>query len=143
MHERWTIAGAAVSDSASEGSVAGYRIGAIDFFKMEIGKTANQTRNVSASGLDFNRNGDGVLIVLYHKNNRQTAVGGAVQSFPELTLTGGAIAEGNVGDFIAMERHTFELSIISLNFFRGTGMGQHVARNFSATDRLQDLRTSR
>ncbi len=53
--------------------------------------------------------------------------------------TGGAVAERDVGDFIALELHILELAVIALGLLRGLGMPGEIAAGFGASDGLQNL----
>ena len=107
---------------AHKSRIAGHRIGSIHFFKMEVGKAADQAGDVSARGLHFDRHRDGIPVVLDHKNHRKPGVGGGVQRLPELALAGGAFAQGNVGDLVAVEFDVFELPVVAGGFLGGIRM---------------------
>ena len=68
------------------------------------------------------------------------AVGCGVQCLPELTLAGGAIAQRNVGDFVAVEFDVFELPVVARGFFGGVRMRGQVAADFGAANSVQNLR---
>src|SRR5579863_9393246 len=93
VHESGSIAGSAVRHGPGECRIRCDRIGAIEFFEMEIWETRYQPRNISSRGLHFDRNRDGVSVVLHHEQHWQLAIGGGVQRLPELALAGGAVAE--------------------------------------------------
>ena len=106
---------------------------------MEVGESADQTRNVAARGLHFDRHGNRVLVVLHAKNYWQAAVGGGVQRLPEFAFAGRAIAERNVSDFIALKLDVLELAVIAVGFLASLGMPGEIAAGFGASDRLQNL----
>ncbi len=89
---------------------------------MEIRESAHQLADVAARGADFNRNRDGVLVVLNHIQHRQLQVRGGVQRLPELAFTGGAVAAGDEDDFVAVESHILELAVVAGHFLGGFGM---------------------
>src|ERR1035438_2304255 len=103
MDERRTIAGAAMLGGAPESGIGDDRIGAVYFFEMEVGESGDQARDVAAGGLHFNRDGDGVLVILDAEDHRQTAVGSGIERLPEFAFARGAIAERDVGDFVTVE----------------------------------------
>ncbi len=139
VDERRTVARAAIVGGAPEGGVGDDGIGAVDFFEMEVGEAGDQARNVAAGGLHFDRNGNRVLVVLHAENYRQAAVGGGVQRLPEFAFAGGAVAERDVGDFVALELDVLELAVIAFGFLRGVGMLGEIAAGFGASDGLQNL----
>ena len=139
VDERGTIAGAAVVGGAPESGVGDDGIGAVNFFEMEIGEAGDQARDVAAGGLHFDRNRDRVLVVLHAEDHGQAAVGGGVQRLPEFAFAGGAVAERDVGDFVALELDVLELAVIAFGFLRGVGMLGEIASGFGASDGLQNL----
>src|SRR5271169_478378 len=112
MHKSRSVALAAILNGPLKRSRTRHRIGAIHFFKMEIWEARDQPRNAASCGLDFYRHGNRVAVVLYAENHGQLAESGCVHRLPELALAGGSIAQRNVGYFVALERHVFELTII-------------------------------
>ena len=107
---------------------------------MEIREPRDQARNVSACGLDFDGDRNGVLVVFNHEDDRQFLVGGGVKGFPEFAFAGGAVAQGNVGDFVAAERDVFEFAVVAFGFLGRVWMVPQVDAGFGAADCLQDLR---
>ena len=93
VHESGPIAGSAVRHGPGERRIRRHWISAVDFFEMEIRETRHQTRNISACSLHFDRNRNGVTVILHNKHNRQLAIGRGVQRLPELALTSGAVAQ--------------------------------------------------
>ena len=83
---------------------------------MEVREAGDQARNVAARGLHFDGHGNRVSIVLHAKNYRQTQIGRGIQRLPEFAFAGGAVAERDVSDFIAMELDILELAVIALGF---------------------------
>ena len=112
VHEGRAVSFAAISSSALECGVAGHGIGAVDFFEMEIGESGDQARNASARGLNFDRNRDRVAVIFDAENYRQLAESGGVHRLPEFAFAGGAVAERNVGDFIALKADILELAVV-------------------------------
>src|SRR3989442_15956187 len=98
VHKRWAAAGTAVVHCTAQRGIARDRVRPVHFVKMEIGEAPDQTRDVPPWCLHFDRNGNCVFVVLDAKEDRQLAVGRRVQRLPELTFTGCAISERNVGD---------------------------------------------
>ena len=103
----WTKAGplpaAAMSGGAHECRITDDGIGAVELLEMEVGEAADQSQIFPPAVWTSTGNGDGVLVVFNDEEQRQLHVGGEVQRFPEFTFAGGAVAEGDVGDFIAMK----------------------------------------
>ena len=106
---------------------------------MKIWEARDQSGDVSAGGLHFDGYRDGVPIVLDHKNDRKAGVGGGVERLPELAFTGGAIAQGNVGDLVPVEFDVFELPVIAGGLLGGMGMSRQIAADFGAADGVQNL----
>ena len=106
---------------------------------MEVREAGDEARNVAARGLHFDGHGNRISIILHAKNYRQAVVGGGVQRLPEFAFAGGAVAERDVGDFIAPELDILELAVIAVGFLRGLGMPGEIAAGFGASDGLQNL----
>src|SRR5437867_1371720 len=106
---------------------------------MEIRKTGNQARNVSARRLHFNRNGDGVTVVFNEKDQWQAKVRRRVHRFPKFAFTGGAVAERDVGDLVAMELDIFELAVISGEFLPGVRVKHVIAARLSTAYGVKNL----
>ena len=67
-------AAATVGDGLSHGGETGAEIGAVDFHDLEvIGIAGEELGEVSAWGLRFDGNGDGVVVVLDQEDDRQLA----------------------------------------------------------------------
>ena len=143
VNEPRPAAGAAVSDGAGEGGVAGAQFRAVYLFKMKIGKSAHQARDVAPRHLGFDRHRDRVFVVLHQKDQRQPPVGSGIQGFPELAFAAGTLAEGNIGELILVGDDVVELAIVADGFLGRRGMRRHVARDLGAADRLQNLRAGR
>ena len=143
MDKGRTASGAAMRHGAHESSVAGDGIGSIHFLEVEVGKTADQPRNVSAGGLYLDRHRDGIFVVLDHEDQRKPEIGSGVQRLPEFTFTGGAFAQGDVGNLVAVEFHVFELPVIARGFARRIGMSGVIAADFGTAHGLQNLRPGR
>src|SRR5579872_1193752 len=84
---------AAVFRSPLKRRKTGHRIGAIHFFKMEVRKTRDQTRDATSGGLHFYRNGDGVTVILHTENYGQLVQGGGIHRFPEFAFAAGPVPE--------------------------------------------------
>src|SRR5882762_7400788 len=108
-------------DGTMEGGEAGNDIGAVEFVEMEIREACNQLGNVAAGGLSFDRDGDGVVIVLHANEERQLHEGGSVHGFPELALTCSAIAERDIDNFVAVEHYILEFAIVAFGLPGGVG----------------------
>ena len=146
VNERRAVPFAAVARSTRECGVAGHGIGAVDFFEMEIGESGDQARNASARSLHFDRHGDRVAVVFHAENYRQLFQSGGVHRLPEFAFAGGAVAERDVGDFIALEADVLELAVVcgtGGGNVRGLGMAREIASTLGATYGLQNLRSGR
>src|ERR1035438_6070071 len=139
MDEGGAVAGAAMLGCAPESGIGDDGIGAVNFFEMEVGESGDQARDVAAGGLHFNRDRDRVLVILNAEDHGQTAVGSGVERLPEFTFAGSAIAERDVGDFVAVELNVFELAVIAFGLGGGVGMLREIASGFGATYGLQNL----
>ena len=143
MHQRRTFTGTAMGHRARECGVAGDGIRTIYFLEMEIRETGDQARDISAGGLHFNRNGDGILVVFDTVENRELVVRRRVERLPEFAFASGTVPERNVGDFVLLELHVLELTIIAVSLLGGVGMARKVEAGFRATHGLQNLRSRR
>ena len=112
MHKRRPVALAAILRGALECAVTRHRIGAVDFFEMKIRKSRDQPRNAASRRLHFHRHRDRVAVILHAENYRQLVERSRVHRLPEFTFAGGAIAQRNISDFIAVEGHILELAIV-------------------------------
>src|ERR1017187_4488460 len=139
MDKRGTMTRGAIVGRAPEGGVGDDGTGAVYFFEMEVGGGGAQARKVSAGGLRLDGHGNCVLVIFQAKDYRQAAVGGSVQRLPELAFAGGAVAERDVSDFVALELDVLELAVIARGFLRGVGTLGEIAAGFGASDGLQNL----
>ena len=64
-------------------------------------KPADHLRDGSG-GLVLGPDGDGVAVVLHHEQDGQVQAAGAVERLPELTFAGRPLAQGDVGDLVAV-----------------------------------------
>ncbi len=80
--------------------------------KVEMGEVGEQVRDVAAGGVDFDGNGDGVAVVFDDEEDGELEVGGDADGFPELALGGGAFADGDVDDFVAVGFDGVELAVV-------------------------------
>ncbi len=137
VHERRPVALAAILHGALKGGRTRHRIGAVDFFKMEIGEARDQPRNAASGGLYFHGHGDRVAVILNTENHRKLVQCRGVHRLPELALAGGAIAERNVRDLVALEGDLFELAIIGAvsrrRNFRRVGALRKIASGLGAS----------
>ena len=136
VDERRAIPRTTMGHRPDKSRIRGYWIGSVDFFKMEIGESSDQPRDIPPSCLHFHRYRNRVSVVLNHKNQRQAAIGGGVHGFPELAFAGSAVSERNVSHLIGMERHILKLAIVAASLFGGFGMSSQVARGFGAAHSL-------
>ena len=125
--------------AASKARKAGERVGAVDFSEIEIGEASDQRRDVAAGGIDLDRNGDGVAVVFDDEEDGELEIGGGADGFPELAFAGGAIAEGNVDDFVAVEIDFAELAVVARVRLGGFGMLLEVEGGFRAANSLEAL----
>src|ERR1700680_1689069 len=72
--------------------VAGEQIAAVNLLDEKIGKSATELGNAAAGGVHFDRNRDGVAVVLDEIDDWQLQVRCSVQGFPEFTFTGRSFA---------------------------------------------------
>src|ERR1700683_1651432 len=112
VYERRTLPLAAILHGTLKRSRTCHWVGAINLFEMEVRKPRDQPRNTASGGLYFDRHGDGVAVILHDENYRQFVESGSVHRLPEFALAGGAVAERDICNLVAMERHIFELAII-------------------------------
>src|SRR5450432_25468 len=142
VEEGWALAGTNVVDGAMQGGKAGDDIGAVELVEMEIREAGDEPGDVAAGGLGFDGDGDGVVVVLHADQEREFHEGRGVHGFPELTLAGGAVAEGDVDDFVAVEGYVLEFAIVAVGFAGGVGKVPEVASGFGAAYGLEDLGSS-
>ena len=103
VHERRPLARARVGDGVRHRAIAGQEVGAVDALDEQAGKRRDELRDVAAGGLHFDRHRDRVAVVFDEEDDRQLAEAGGVERFPELALARRAVAERDVGDFVAVE----------------------------------------
>ena len=103
MNEGRTVAFAAIFRRAGKSSIAGDRIGAVDFFKMEIRESGDEARNASACSLNFYGNGDCVTVVFDAEDDREFAESRSVESLPELAFARSAVAEGDISYLVPLK----------------------------------------
>src|SRR5206468_1059715 len=130
----------AMRNSSRHCAVADDGVSPIYFFKMEVWKTGNQTRDITARGLNFDGHRNGVPVIFHEKNNRKPQVGSGIHRLPEFAFTGSAITERNVGDFIAMELHILEFAIIAACLLPRVWVHHEIAAGLSASDGMKNLR---
>ena len=71
--------------------------------KWKLGKPCTSREMLPPAVLHFDRNRDGVLVVFDQNSTGSLQVGGGVQRLPELAFAGGAVAAGDVDDFVAVK----------------------------------------
>src|SRR5271165_2228877 len=99
---------------------------------MEVGKVGDQPRDVSAGGVDLNRNRDGVTVVFDHEDDRELLVRGGVERFPEFSLRGGSFSDRDIDDFVAVELDVAPGAVVSLTLFGCFGMPREVSAGLGA-----------
>ena len=140
VNERWTHSRAAMRHCSRHCTVTDNWVSTIDFFEMKIGKARNQTRNIPARGLHFDRHRDRIPVVFDQEHDRQPQVRSRIHRFPEFAFAGGAIAERHIRDLVAMKLHVFEFAVIAAHLLPGVRMHHEIATGFSAPDRVKNLR---
>src|SRR5580765_6358507 len=113
MDECRTESIAAILHGASECSVAGHWISAVDFFEVEVGESRDEARNAAAGGLDFHRHRDRVAVVFHAENDGKLTECRGVHRLPELALTRSSIAQRNVCDLVVFRADVLEFAIIT------------------------------
>src|SRR5450759_1216525 len=103
VHERGTLSLPGVIDGALHGVVAGEQIAPVHFFDEEVRKRANKPGDTAAGCVHFDRNRDGVTVVLYQIDDGQLEVRRGVQGLPELAFTRRALAGGDQDDLVFLE----------------------------------------
>src|SRR5438876_4524514 len=103
MNKRRTHSGTAMRYRTGKGGIADDRIGAVNLFKMKIGKPGNQPRNIAAGRVHLDGNGDRVAVIFHEKDQRQAEVRGGIHRLPELSFAGSTVADRNVSDLVAVE----------------------------------------
>src|SRR6267142_3497208 len=140
MNERRPAALANVVNSFLTRCVAFYRIGAIDFGHVQPWKIAHQFRDAAAGGLHFDGDGNCVAVVFDEIKQRQFFGAGGVERFPEFAFAGGAVAGGNVNNFVAFVMDVLaERGFLGLRErFRAISI---IELGFGGTRGLYDLRS--
>ena len=143
VNQRGAMSGACVGDCLGHRRIAGERVRAIDFGEVEVGEVRDQLGDVSAGSVDLDRGGDGVLVVLDDVDYREFGVAGGVERLPEFALAGGAFADRDVDDFVAVELDVFVVAIVVPSAFGlrtgGVGMAREVAAGLGAPHRVEAL----
>src|ERR1700722_11063838 len=105
---------------------------------MEIREARHQARNIATRGVHFDGHGNRIAVILHAKDYWQTAVGSRVQSLPKFAFAGGAVAERDVCDFIALKLNVLELTVIAVGLFTCFGIFPEVSSSFRTSHRLQN-----
>ena len=102
VDERRPFVSATVRYGLADRIVGRENITPVHLVEVQMRKAGDELGNGSASCLNFDRNGDGVLVVLNEKENRQPEVAGCVQRLPEFPLTRRAVSCRAVRDLVAL-----------------------------------------
>ena len=100
VHQRRTVAVAGVRHGLAHRPIAGEEVGAVAAEHAQAEEALDDARDVAAGGLHFDRHGDRVAVVFDQIDDRQLALAGGVERFPELAFAGAAFANRDVGDFV-------------------------------------------
>ena len=120
--------------------VAFQRIGAVAFRDVQAGKAADEFGNAATGGLYFDRHGNGVAVVFNQIKQRKLLGARGVQRFPEFALAGGAIAGGDINDFVRVViEHFAQRRFLRLQ--QGFRMALVIERSFRGAHRLHELRS--
>ena len=92
MNERGTFTRAAMLGGAFHGRVTFQRIGTVAFLDVHVGIIREEFGNISAGGLKFHGDRDGVAVVFDVKQDRKFFGAGGIQRFVEFAFAGGAFA---------------------------------------------------
>ena len=103
VHERRPFSLPRVVDGALHGVVAGEQIAAVHLFDQEIGKGANQLGNAAAGGIHFDRNRDGITVILDQIDDGKLQIRCGVQGFPEFAFTGRTLARRDEDHLVFLE----------------------------------------
>jgi hypothetical protein len=143
MDERGAVAGTDVLDGGLERRIAGERIGAVDLGKMKIGKP--RTSLLMLPPAVPTSTGTEMAYSLSSMRNRTGSfrLEAEFSDFPELAFAGGAIAAGDVDNFVAVKSHILELAIVAGGLRGCFRVTVEVAAGFGAAHCLQELRPGR
>src|SRR6185437_15808432 len=100
MHQRRTMPASDIIGGLGQHAVRSDEVRSIHFHAEEIRKALEQTRDIAARGLTFDRNRNRVAVILNKNQQRQLVEASDVHGLPELTFTRSAFASGYQGDFI-------------------------------------------
>ena len=139
MHQRRTLAGAAVLDCLDHGAVAGDSVRSVDLGEVEVGKVCDEPGDVAARGVGLDGSGDGIAIVFDDVEDGELCVRGGVERFPEFALAGRTLADRDVGDLIAVKTDVFVGTIIRVVLNRRFGIPGEVASCLGTANGVQAL----
>ena len=103
MNERRALALPGIVHRLRHHFVAREQITAIHFLDVEVREGRDEPGNRSAGRVDFDRDGDGVAVVLDEVDDGQLEVGGRIQRLPEFSLRCCAVAGGDEHHLVTME----------------------------------------
>ena len=92
MHHRRSLALPHIVHGPLHRRIRSKQIAAVHLLDVEVGEAGNQRADRATGRLRFNRNADGVPVVLNHVEHGQLEHAGAVQRLPELALARRAVA---------------------------------------------------
>ena len=93
----------AVLDGVAQRVVGLEEVAAVDLGQEQVREAAHQLRDRSAGGVDLDRHGDRVAVVLDEEEDGQLQVAGGIEGFPELAFRGLAFAGRHENDLVLLE----------------------------------------
>ena len=139
VNEGWTLAHAAVLDGTFHGRVTFQRLGAVTFFNVHTRIIREELGNISARGLAFDRDRDGVAVIFNVKQDRKFFSAGSIERFVEFAFAGRAFTGRDVHHIVGLVFDSIaERSFASLVVgFRKLFV---IPRRFGGTDGVKELR---
>jgi hypothetical protein len=102
VHQGRPLPGAGVVHRLHHGVERGEHVAPVHFLDQEAGEPGEQFRYRAAGGIDLDRDGDRVAVVLDQEDHRELQVTGGVERLPELALAGRAVARGAEHHLVAL-----------------------------------------
>jgi len=103
MNEGRTITCATIGRSPLHYSERFKSVGAVAALQIKIRKVFDQTGNIAARSLHFDRHADRVAVIFKQEKHRQLEIAGGVERFPKLAFAGRSISQRNVGHFVFLK----------------------------------------
>jgi hypothetical protein len=103
VYEHRALAAAHVVGRLLHHRVAREQIAPVDFENQQIGESGHELRDAAAGGVDLDRDGDRVAVVLDQIDDRELEIARRVERLPELAFTRRAVAGRDDHHLVVLE----------------------------------------